>query len=42
MSDATDYKKDLTPENFVWLNKGFKPSSLKPTTYPMKMKRTVF
>lgn len=37
----TDAEKDIAPESNVWLNKEFKPSNLKPSTLPMKMKRIV-
>jgi hypothetical protein len=37
----TEDKKDIGPDNNVWLNKGFKPANLKPNTAPMKMKKTV-
>jgi hypothetical protein len=40
LSDVAD-KKEISSENYIWLNKGFKPTSLKPNTLPMKMKRIV-
>ncbi len=40
LSDA-EGTKSLTPENYVWLNKGFRPSNIRPSTLPIKVIRPV-
>lgn len=39
-SDVED-KKDISPHNLIWLNKDFKPSTVKCSTIPAKMKKLV-
>lgn len=40
LSNAPE-KKDLEPENEIWLNKDFNPNNSKPITVPTATRRTV-